>query len=479
MIQRIELWDFESHEHTVLDDISPALNLICGESNSGKTSIVRALKLVAYNQFDPRSVRVGATKCVVQVDTERGRVKVTRGPKHNAWEVTKTGRPTQYFDKVGVNIVPDAAEVIGLNIVTLGDVQVPVNIMDQLESHFMLAGVGDKDATGSMRAQIVDEISGLSGIEGIIKSVSLDHHRFGREIKELEDQMNQVQSQLHPEGELDKEAGVLADAERELKDHADMLSLIAEVEGLDGKASVAARQIEDVSHRLAAIPNAELALQEVSRADDSLERAVLAETLSRNGIVSRDRLSLVSKRLAEIPDTRRALGFIAKAEDASSKANAVIVAHARWETLTLNLERNKSRLELVGKALAASKFVAEAESSTSKANAATITHDRWRVLAAGLEKNRDRLEWIGKALAASGELTVSQEALDRCVLIQKLLSDSAQKASGITSLRQKIDDNGRRLKAAEVERDTILASVKTCPLTLKPVSKECMEGAAA
>jgi len=438
------------------------------------TSIVRALKLAAYNDFNPKSVRVGAAKCVVQVDTERGRVKVTRGPKHNAWEVTRTGQPTQYFDKVGVNIVPDAAEIIGLNIVTLGDVHVPVNIMDQLESHFMLAGIGDKDATGSMRAQIVDEISGLSGIEGLIKAVSLDHHRFGRDIRETEDQMEQVRSQLYPEGELDKEAGILADAERELKDYADMVACIADAESMSSEASVTAGQIEDVSRRLAEIPNAELALQEVSRADDSLRRAALAEALSRSGKVSGDRLSLVSRRLSEIPDTQRVSGLIAVAEDSASKANAAASAYARHGVLAVSLERNRERLKWIGRALEASRFVSEAEGSTSKANAAMIAHERWKVLFAGIEKARTRLEWIGRALEASGELKSAQGALDLCGPIQKLLGDSQVLAVSLSGIGRKIGDNGKRLEDAMRERDEILASVKTCPLTLRPVSKECL-----
>jgi AAA15 family ATPase/GTPase len=67
MLKSIEIWNFESHEHTLIDNLSEGLNLICGESNAGKTSIVRALRLVAYNEFDPDSLRVGAKTCKVRV----------------------------------------------------------------------------------------------------------------------------------------------------------------------------------------------------------------------------------------------------------------------------------------------------------------------------------------------------------------------------------------------------------------------------
>ena len=48
-ITKISVKGFESHEDTVLDDLSPGLNAIVGISNSGKSSIVRALAFISYN----------------------------------------------------------------------------------------------------------------------------------------------------------------------------------------------------------------------------------------------------------------------------------------------------------------------------------------------------------------------------------------------------------------------------------------------
>jgi len=433
MIHRIEVWNFESHEHSVLEDLSPGLNLLLGDSNSGKTSIsARALKLVAYNDFNPRSVRTGATHCVVQVDTDKGRVKVTRGPKHNAWEVTKTGQPTQYFDKVGVNIIPEVAEIIGLNIVTLGDVKVPVNIMDQLESHFMLAGVGDKDATGSMRAQIVDEISGLSGIEGIIKDVSLDNTRFGREIKVIEKQMEVVRGQLHPEAILKEEEDVLTKADQELKDSAMMLSLMDEGNDLVSNVSSVSQQISDLNRRESEIPNTALALQELSRADELTVRAVSAETLHRDGSVANGRLAGINKTLAGMPDVQQAACFL----NESDTASRVLVN-------------------------------------------ATDLYGRWKSASQDVVVKQDRDRKIVEALKSSVEMVKAQDAVTRRSDAESLLWEAQQKMASLAGLKDRITDHDRLLKDAEKERDDLLASIKTCPLTLKPVSKECMEGVIA
>lgn len=427
MIKEIELWDFESHEHTVIEGISPELNLICGESNSGKTSVIRALKLAAYNEFDPKSVRTGCTKCTVKVTTDKGVVKVTRGEKHNLWETTRTGGNTQYFDKVGVKIVPEAEAIIGLSIVTLGDVEVPVNIMDQLESHFLLSSVGNKDASGSMRAQIVDEISGLSGIEGLIKDVSLDHHRYGREIKETEKTMEAVRGQLHPEAALNAEDAVLTSAEKELADHDAMIVLAADGETIMSKWDAVDQGLQACERALAALPDTDLADIEILRAGDLLARVESATTLHRDCVVAVDRLNLNVTKLSGMPDTQAAMTFINQSD-------------------------------------AASEVVALAEKAL---NAWTTAMAKWE---SKLQREREIIE----AMTADPWITRAKELLDMASKAELALSEGQKVQASLMVLKTRLANKSKELGDAEKERDELLASIKTCPLTLRPVSKECV-----
>jgi exonuclease SbcC len=479
MIKRIELWDFESHEHTIIDDVSPALSLICGESNSGKTSIVRALKLVAYNDFDLRSVRVGATKCVVQVDTERGRVKVTRGEKNNLWEVTKTGRTTQYFDKVGKNVVPEAAEIIGLNIITLGDVQIPVNIMDQLESHFMLSGVGDKDATGSMRAQIVDEISGLSGIEGLIKDVSLDHHRYGRETKETEKQMEAVRSQLHPEADLNAEKSVLEKAGNELADHETMVRLIADGETIISEDTAIRQKIGDLDRMIAAIPDTDYALRELATAEDLSDRVVSADSLFQESVISENRLAEIQNTLAGIPDVASALKSISEAELGIRTCSPADEMWKAWDVASQSVEAKKKRLSEIDAALLSVPLITDAEKAMSVCGKAQTIIASWESAVEKLKATKERIDEIGNTSEALNEISRAQELLAKCSDAANLLNMANAGNDALDNIRKKIDSKDLELKEAEKERDEILATIKTCPLTLKPVSKECVEGVTA
>ena len=479
MIQRIELWDFESHEHTVIEDIPSGLSVICGDSNAGKTSVVRALKLAAYNEFDPRSVRVGATKCVVQVDTERGRVKVTRGPKHNLWEVTKTGQPTQYFDKVGVNVVPEAVEVIGLKIVKLGDVEIPVNIMDQLESHFMLSSVGGKDASGSMRAQIVDEISGLSGIESIIKDVSLDNHRFGREIKETEKQIEGVRGQLHPQAVLDVESKTLADADRELSEHKTMSDMAASGQEVLNQWQHGTAAVVVLEDRLNRMPNADLAKSELDKADKGLVLIGVGVVVCREAVAASRRFGEIEDRLCKIPDTDAAQLELGKVDEKLKLLGVglTICREAAEESRRLN--EIEDRLRIISGVDMAIDLLNGSKESIERATASFQLFQQWTQANRRVLELETMLADIEDSLGSQVWLDVAQKSSHKAGEMWAVLEAANLLHSSLQRNQQLLDDCERKLAAAVAERDTILKSVKTCPLTLRPVLKECLEGLTA
>jgi len=426
LIERIEIKGFESHADTVIEDLSTGLNLVCGESNAGKTSIVRALKLVAYNEFDPKSLRVGCTFCEVAVRTQRGEVRVKRGPKHNLWEITPKGQVTEYYDKPGKDVVPQAAAIIGLNVVELGDVKVPVNIMDQLESHFMLAGIGGKDATGSMRAQVVDEISGLSGIEGIIKEVSLDNHRRGREVKQTEDKIGEVQVQLHDEKALSKEQGILEQAEDLVVKNEECLEVARNGREVETQAQAVQVRCRDLEKNLSAIPDLDRAKVVIKTATAMLSDATRALSLHAKGETALGGVNALKKELAKIPSTKKA-----------------------------DLAGVKDRIAL--HALAAD-IVEE--------------HTAERIVVEKMEKDLKRLDKDFTKVVRT-----AQNGLTRLQGVSVLLKEVKGVQGRVEALEGDIKKASQALKKAKAERDEILQEVELCPLTLGPVSKECLEEA--
>jgi len=428
MIRKIELWDWECFEHALVEDLHEGLNLIFGESDSGKTSIVRALRLVAHNDFDPRSVRAGKKNCKVYVETERGWVKVTRG-RDNVWETCRAGEPPEVFSKIGKNILPQAAEILGLHIVRLGDMELPVNIMDQGEGHFMLNELGGDSASGSMRAQIVDEISGLSGIEGLIKEVSLDRHRFGRAVKENEDRAAELRASMHDEAAIREEGDVLAEA-RSLVD-------------LNDENGVIVEEMADLFERHNA------AAEEAAR---------------------------LSSELASMPNTRVLDALLRKGRVAFARASAMRSVHELHGAEENGFAEAAAELARMPEPEAAALVLEAAEESLSRSRRMRLLADEHARMGEEVAAAERRLAGAPDPVAAGKALAVAADKMRRADEVRGAAYEIVAALEGLDDAEAALDDCRAELAAAEAECAEALAEVELCPLTGRPVTSECFEG---
>jgi len=427
MLERIELWDWESHEHTLIDGLSPGFNLLFGESNAGKSSVLRALELLGYNDFDPQSVRVGSKFCVVEAQTERGVVRCRRGKGVNEWTVT-TNAGVQEFKNIGKAPLKEAMDVLGFGLVTLGDVDVPVNIMDQLESHFLLAGLGSKDASGSVRAQVVDEVSGLSGIEGLIKEVSLDNHRWGREVKQQEDKAKEFRKQKHDATELMAEAEIVKRAGDLLKRSRD--------------------------------------LRWASETADSM--ADEHETLEAE-------TALMVLELARLPDEDVVRVMADMIEEAVRGARRAEEDHVSWLSLTAEIDCVEDVLRKLPDEVAASKAVESTPAMMDRAR-------RVSELLGSLESEmlaRDALEAESVALP---DERAAMAAADRAHTLVARARGAAILSAETGKLQAEIDVLEGHLGSLDVDDEKLtreefelMASFDVCPLTMEPIGPECLK----
>ncbi len=473
MIKRLELTDFESHKHTVIENFSDGLNLLVGDSNSGKSSLLRAIKLAAYNMYDPGCVRIGATKCVVRVDTDKGYVKVVRGPKVNEWEVCKNGEQPIKFQKVGKNIVPLASEVMGLKLVTLGDVEFPVNVMSQLESHFMLSGVGDKNATGSMRAQIVDEISGLSGFEPLVKEVAADGIRFAREKNELDAKVAEIEAKLVPDDVLDKEEFEISNAERELDSYSQMTNLYNDVEVFKGRFESVSMRLNESMQSLGKLPEVKELLPMLDLCRVNVESAsgmvVLKSKLTR---LTED-FEAAHKAIGALPDTSKVKPLVDRSEHLLRNGERIVVVYNAVDAAISNMTAMNHKLAQLPHTENVVAELAEDERRFDSCRQMVEFASRHEVCVNRLHK----LESI--------ELPDANECLKRVVAVEKhldaleKLSQFSERIEGLRNrmngLNVNLKNYDENVKAAENEVAELTKNVKVCPLTLKPIGPHCLE----
>lgn len=479
MLKAIELWDFESHEHSRIDDLSEGLSVIFGLSNAGKTSIIRALKLVAYNDFNPKSVRVGAKKCKVRIETDKGWVQVTRGKDDNLWEITPTGKKTMYRDKIGrVDPPPEAVEILGLGKVVLGDIPVPVNIMDQLESHFMLAGIGDKDASGSMRAQIIDEISGLSGIEGIIKEVSLDNRRAKREVKQSEEQMEEIGSQLHDESELDAEEIILAEAEEHLTNYQDASEATAQAKDMHDQGQDLDEQIDDVNVKLKTLPNGKMALAHIDNAKSAFDVVERAVDIKDEADRADDELKQAKVALKSLPDSNAALGYLDKATSAMNMAERARLMKQEADAVSGELKRAKDALDSWPDHGNATRHLDKAKTAMKGAASAKEILTEAKRAGDQVEEAELALKNLPDAAKVEGLLKRAQKSIDKASEARAMHMQAQSLGQEMEAREEDIEENREALKKARCEEQEMLKTIKVCPLNpSRPVSQECLKEA--
>ena len=189
MIKNLTIKNFQSHENTTIH-FSEHFNLIIGLSNSGKSSIIRALGVIVNNNWNKQMVRRGCNSCIVKVQTDKGWVQCERGQKINKWECQLKDNEIQYYKNVGTSVPDLVTEILGMGERERGnDLKELPNFQFQLERHYMLSQVGDKKATSNMIARMMDNAIGLGGMEELIKSFSTD---LLKDKKWLTDKQNEV-----------------------------------------------------------------------------------------------------------------------------------------------------------------------------------------------------------------------------------------------------------------------------------------------
>jgi exonuclease SbcC len=473
-IKSIRIKNFESHEDSILDDFSPGLNAIIGLSNAGKSSVIRALALVCYNEFDPQSVRHGHENCEVEVTTSNGKVKVTRGKK-NLWEVTDRTGKTSYFDKIGKQILPEVSEILGFGLVKLGDVEMKVNIMDQLESHFMLAGFGDKEATGSLRAQVVDEISGLSGIETLIREVSLDNSRLTREANQIEDKNSEISGQMHDPVSLKTEDDLLvkvAEKTKQIEDDQQAVELIRETVSFHKQAS---DNVNALQSTMDSLPDAEKSLNKLRESEENGKRAQSAtrmhgesETIRTSMQAAKDGLSVLSDDVrvksilggmdGDLEKTKGMMTLQGQAQKVSETlASAVVILKSLpaeelvKHQLSLAESADKTRAEM-HKFVELFKLSLENGEKTTQVLSVLPNDVKVSSVLAQVEKTK-------------GDLQKKQAFLETCEKASKEAKRSEEEA-------KRVQDE---CETATNEYNEVLKTIDVGPVTMKPMSKACLK----
>lgn len=425
MIKNLEIKNFENHEHTILD-FSNGFNLICGPSNSGKSSILRALQVVLYNQWNPRSLRLGEKKCTIILTTERGTVKVERGNQINQWTINPVNGPPQFFNKPGIQVIPEVADIVGIRFVKLGNFLIRPNIMDQLEGHFMLSSLEGEDVSGSTRAQVIDEISGLAGMEELVKKISLDNIRNTKEIKRIEVDLKELEKSKHDSSLIEKEQKIVDQSTKLIELAKENLNIRAEVINIKHNIDSIVCDINTNKSKLSTYPDLDSVSEKIKNAIEIVELLTEANNILESHFKTFSELKNNRLCMDKMPDILKAESYLLSASELFIKINTIKELFKGYNDIKNQNERDKT-----------------------------------------IFKKMVNMDSIDNLLMNIEEKSISsQNALS-------LLNKHSSNSNDLKQIIQKVKSIDVDIDKVETDLKDIILSIELCPICLKPVHEGC------
>lgn len=191
IIKTLELINFQSHTHTTLN-FHPNFNCLVGVGNSGKTSIIRALSLLLYGQWDSSWVQHGHNFCRVSLTTDTD-IQVIRekGTSVNRYIVKSPGIPDQTYENFGVQVPSEVSLILQIFKVQLDATEtINLNLASQMDPLFLLT------KSGSVKAKIFGKLTGSHLLDAVLKQINNDKKNLSSEKKVKSDDVVNLKEQL-------------------------------------------------------------------------------------------------------------------------------------------------------------------------------------------------------------------------------------------------------------------------------------------
>jgi len=249
MINSLSLFNFESHRDTHVD-FSNGVNVLVGESEQGKSAILRALYWVIFNRpsgEDFRSHWGGTTRVELCTDTVKVIREKGKGVNQYIIESLKDGSQTP-FTGFGTNVPEPIAKALDLK---------PINIQTQFEGHFLLPPI----SSGEVAKQINQYVD-LEIIDTSLANINSKVKEFDKSKSEKQGQLDLLSEEIVADYEhLDKAEKELATIETLEKRFENISNNLNILDNLVVTATKIDAELDNYGH----IEDAEKGIQEVQK----------------------------------------------------------------------------------------------------------------------------------------------------------------------------------------------------------------------
>lgn len=328
-IKKVELHNFQSHEYTEME-FDRGLNVILGNSDVGKTTILRAIKWALYNE--PKGdyfIRQGEKDVSCKVTFSNGVVvERLKTPSKNSYFLVDASGNEMRFEGFGIDVPKEITDVTNMYKVSLDNSnnKTILNIAEQLDGPFLL-----NDQT-SLRASAIGRLIGVNYVDDALRTVVRDNKRTNQEIVELIKNKEDLKKQLDEFSyikEYKEKFEKITRIRNKIKTLQDRLELISKIkENLDKNRI----ELEDVSNLVEKfkslnqleiiIPNLENSLLKKNNFENYLNKILKTHReidLINNNLNKLKSLDDFSLRVSKISENKNSLAIFENLYDKYKK----------------------------------------------------------------------------------------------------------------------------------------------------------------
>lgn len=269
---KVEINGFQSHEQTIIEFDETGLNVLVGETNSGKSAVLRAILWCLYN--DPKGtdfIMTGKTSVSVKItfsdgsSIERKRTKTSAGQ----YIVTDAAGTSTTYKGFSNDIPAEVANEHQMPEIKLTkDLKTKLNVSSQLEGPFL---VGESNLS---KANIIGRIVGTQAVDEAIKELNRGILSNNRALKEEQRRIDNWQKQLIAYKDLESQRRHIEEVELVIEAKEKLEQELEQLHELNAKFTVNRKRTEEALSKLNALPDVTKQLLVIERCEVEAQRII-------------------------------------------------------------------------------------------------------------------------------------------------------------------------------------------------------------
>lgn len=469
-LKRIVLENFQSHRQTEIT-LAPTVTVLIGESDQGKSAVVRALRWLFYNK--PKGadfLRVGAERCRVAVEFEDGLtiVRERRG-RTNRYEIRQPGRDPYVEEGFGREVPAAVQELTEIHPLKLEGVSFELHVAHQLDPPFLLK------ETPAVRARAVGHLSGTHLFDAADKRAARKLNELLRQRRELEDGMAKIQAQMEEFSDLPRLESQYEECAACFRRGQETEARVAVLATLKEKFESGLREFRENENLLKLLPRTE-ELQAASKGAGALvslfHKLCALNEAKKSNYYSLGRVKSVLAATIAVEDAER---IAAEGRAAAERAKDLRGILMRRASLA-------SEWAKVAGLLAAMEALPQAEELYGRSCEGVTKLAKLRESSRRRVEIMRRLQWVQMAESGTGDVGLAVRCWDEGKANAERLWRLKELREQLVSIHRDLTRAEKRLGEARTEAGRhagklreLLLEIKRCPVCLTPLSPEQVE----